>query len=338
MLKVFAGSVNHELVASLNRAGALAVGLSGIDALLVGGGADGPGAGRGGPRDPRPIRRCCDLLTAQRLSCRWWPAWRATGTAQVYNVNADQMAVACAAAFGAEQLIFLTDVDGVLDGAKQVRPLLTAADSAQLDRRRRRHRRHAGQTECRLGSAARRGATGADRAGRRGRSARHGFGRRSRSVPGWCSRRCNAHDQRSHGGCFRGIRGTRRRGSTVRKAVMRDIAPILDLINGYAAKGIMLPRTEFELSEAIRDFTVVLRGDELLGCGALHFYSPTIGEIRSLAVHENAKTHGVGRRVVEALVQRGRSNTNWMPSSPSLTLWTSSTKSDFTWWSAAFCR
>src|ERR1039458_7796265 len=51
---------------------------------------------------------------------------------QVYNVNADQMAVACAAAFGARQLIFLTDVEGVLDGARHVRPLLTAAGSRQL--------------------------------------------------------------------------------------------------------------------------------------------------------------------------------------------------------------
>lgn len=92
----------------------------------------------------------------------------------------------------------------------------------------------------------------------------------------------------------------------VRKAVMHDIPHILTLINGYAAKGIMLPRTEFEMSEAIRDFTVVYRGDEFLGCGALHFYTPTIGEIRSLAVHEHAKTHGVGRRVVEALVQEAQ--------------------------------
>jgi amino-acid N-acetyltransferase len=89
----------------------------------------------------------------------------------------------------------------------------------------------------------------------------------------------------------------------VRKAVMHDIGPILELINGYAARGIMLPRTEFEMSEAIRDFTVVTSGGELLGCGALHFYSPTMGEIRSLAVQERAKTHGVGRRVVEALVE-----------------------------------
>ena len=90
---------------------------------------------------------------------------------------------------------------------------------------------------------------------------------------------------------------------TVRKALMRDIPPILALINGYAARGIMLPRTEFELSEAIRDFSVVYLGDKFLGCGALHFYSPTIAEIRSLAVAEEAKTHGVGRKLVEALVE-----------------------------------
>jgi len=88
----------------------------------------------------------------------------------------------------------------------------------------------------------------------------------------------------------------------VRKAAMRDIGPILRLINDYAARGVMLPRTEFELSEAIRDFTVVTSGGDLLGCGALHFYSPTLAEIRSLAVREEAKTHGVGRKLVEALL------------------------------------
>jgi amino-acid N-acetyltransferase len=88
----------------------------------------------------------------------------------------------------------------------------------------------------------------------------------------------------------------------IRKAVMRDIPAILDLINSYAARGIMLARTEFEMSEAIRDFTVVMQGDSLLGCGALHFYSPTVAEIRSLAVAETAKTQGVGRKVVGALI------------------------------------
>jgi amino-acid N-acetyltransferase len=88
----------------------------------------------------------------------------------------------------------------------------------------------------------------------------------------------------------------------VRKAVMADIPPILKLINSYAERGTMLPRTEFELSEAIRDFSVVMRAGGLLGCGALHFYTPTLGEIRSLAVREDALTQGVGRKLVDALV------------------------------------
>ena len=104
-----------------------------------------------------------------------------------------------------------------------------------------------------------------------------------------------------HADAFVDAKGSRA-GLQVAKAGMRDIPLILDLINAYAAKGIMLPRTEFEMSEAIRDFIVVKNGEELLGCGALHFYTPTLGEIRSLAVYEKAKTKGVGRLLVESLV------------------------------------
>jgi amino-acid N-acetyltransferase len=92
----------------------------------------------------------------------------------------------------------------------------------------------------------------------------------------------------------------------VRKAVMHDVRPILDLINGYAANGVMLPRTEFEISEAIRDFSVVMHDGHLLGCGALHFYTPTIGEIRSLAVAGQVQARGVGRQLVEALVKEAQ--------------------------------
>jgi amino-acid N-acetyltransferase len=93
---------------------------------------------------------------------------------------------------------------------------------------------------------------------------------------------------------------------TVRKASMSDIHSLLELINDYAAKGIMLPRTEFEMSENIRDFTLVFSGERLLGCGALHFYSPTMGEVRSLAVHPDAKSQGIGRILVQALEEEAR--------------------------------
>jgi acetylglutamate kinase len=130
VLKVFAGSVNHELVAALNRAGALAVGLSGIDALLAEAEQMDPALGAVG-RVVRSDARVVDLLARNGfvpvIAC-------VAGDRQgnIYNVNADQMAVACAGSFGAEQLIFLTDVDGVLDAAKAVRPLLTAGESRRL--------------------------------------------------------------------------------------------------------------------------------------------------------------------------------------------------------------
>ena len=95
---------------------------------------------------------------------------------------------------------------------------------------------------------------------------------------------------------------------TVRKAAMRDIHPLLKLINGYASEGIMLPRTEFEMSENIRDFSVAYAGQQLVGCGALHYYTPTSGEVRSLAVEPSIKSRGIGRRVVEALEEEALEN------------------------------
>src|SRR4029434_981230 len=50
----------------------------------------------------------------------------------IYNVNADQMAVACASAYGARQLVFLTDVEGVLDKDKRILPSLSAAEGTEL--------------------------------------------------------------------------------------------------------------------------------------------------------------------------------------------------------------
>lgn len=93
----------------------------------------------------------------------------------------------------------------------------------------------------------------------------------------------------------------------LRKASLADISSIKTLINGYAAQGIMLPRTDLELAEHIRDFTLAVDEEgDLLGCGALHIYTPAVAEVRSLAVAPAAKTKGIGRAVVEALVQEGR--------------------------------
>jgi amino-acid N-acetyltransferase len=92
----------------------------------------------------------------------------------------------------------------------------------------------------------------------------------------------------------------------VRKAAMRDIPAILNLINGFAANGIMLSRTEFELSECIRDFSVVEGPEGLIGCAALHFYGPAIAEVRSLAVNPRFQGSGAGRFLMDAIDSEAR--------------------------------
>lgn len=94
----------------------------------------------------------------------------------------------------------------------------------------------------------------------------------------------------------------------MRNATMRDIPEMLRLINSYAAQGIMLPRTEFEMAEDIRDFVVAEAegGGEVVGCGALHIYTPTAAEVRSLAVDPNQKTRGIGREIVARLESEAR--------------------------------
>ncbi len=96
----------------------------------------------------------------------------------------------------------------------------------------------------------------------------------------------------------------------IRKAKLTDVPALLALINDYAGRGVMLPRTEFELCENLRDFTVAMEvsdGEErLAGCGALHFYTTRTAEVRSLAVAEARKTNGVGKKVVAALIDEAR--------------------------------
>jgi len=88
-----------------------------------------------------------------------------------------------------------------------------------------------------------------------------------------------------------------------RKAILPDAENLRGLIAGFSADGTLLPRSLAEICENIRDFTVVLEGEELLGCGALHLYGTHLAEIRSIAVWPRYKGAGAGRLLVDALLE-----------------------------------
>jgi acetylglutamate kinase len=108
---VLVGKVNREIVSAINVHGALAVGLSGEDANLITAVARPGRLGFVGDVevvDPSLIER---LLAQGLIPVVATIAADAAG--QAYNINADAVAGAVAAALGAEKLVFLTDVSGV---------------------------------------------------------------------------------------------------------------------------------------------------------------------------------------------------------------------------------
>lgn len=86
---------------------------------------------------------------------------------------------------------------------------------------------------------------------------------------------------------------------TIRAARRADTDAIVALVNGYAAEGIMLPRSLESVTHAIDDFIVAVdRRGKLLGCGALKEYSPSLAEVSSLAIERAAHGTGLGKRIV----------------------------------------
>jgi amino-acid N-acetyltransferase len=92
----------------------------------------------------------------------------------------------------------------------------------------------------------------------------------------------------------------------IRKALTRDAVHIHALVNYYAGKQQMLPRTLLSVYENIRDFYVAVDQGAVLGCSALHFTWGDMAEVRSLAVLENTGRRGIGRALVEANIAEAR--------------------------------
>jgi len=130
VVKVFAGSVNAGLVSAFRSVGAQAVGLSGISAGLVDAVQLDPQLGQVGKpvaSDPRLLTLLVENLYIPVVACI-----AGDSSGNIFNVNADQMAVACAASFCADRLIFLTDVEGVRDAAGVYAPVLNQEKARQL--------------------------------------------------------------------------------------------------------------------------------------------------------------------------------------------------------------
>lgn len=138
---VLAGTINKQLVSAINAEGGCAVGLSGKDGRLIEARKLVMAKIEGGVRTEidlgfvgQPQRIAAGVLDTFKQS-HIIPVIAPVGVGaegETYNINADTVAGAVAAAVKATRLLLLTDVAGVLDADKRLIPDLTAATARQL--------------------------------------------------------------------------------------------------------------------------------------------------------------------------------------------------------------
>jgi len=90
---------------------------------------------------------------------------------------------------------------------------------------------------------------------------------------------------------------------TCRRATEQDVDSLYVIIQGYAEQGIMLPRSKEVLSSQIDTFVVAEDEERLIGCGSLTRLGEDLVEIRSLGVVDGYKGKGIGKAIVNRLVQ-----------------------------------
>jgi len=91
-----------------------------------------------------------------------------------------------------------------------------------------------------------------------------------------------------------------------RKATFKDVEIMYKLINDYAGQGLMLGRSRNVLYECLRDFVLAEDNGEVVGMGALHLVWDALAEIRAMAIAPHVIKSGIGRNIVKALIEEGK--------------------------------
>jgi len=87
-----------------------------------------------------------------------------------------------------------------------------------------------------------------------------------------------------------------------KNASLYDIKSMQELVKPEVERGVILARSDDEISTNIRSYILAKKDDKLLGFGAMHFHTSALGEVRSLIVATEARGKGVGKNIVKKLI------------------------------------
>lgn len=91
------------------------------------------------------------------------------------------------------------------------------------------------------------------------------------------------------------------------KPTVEHIKEMQDVVKEEVDNGTILLRTEDEMANTIRSYTVVKVDGEIAGFTALHIHSARLSEVRSLVVSKKFRGLKLGKKLVEACIKEGKS-------------------------------
>jgi len=93
----------------------------------------------------------------------------------------------------------------------------------------------------------------------------------------------------------------------IRKAKVTDVEEIQKLVNYYAERKEMLPRSLNELYENIQDFFVYEKNGRIIACASLQVVWEDLAEIKSLAVGHEYQKQGIGTKLIKKCLKQAKS-------------------------------
>jgi amino-acid N-acetyltransferase len=91
-------------------------------------------------------------------------------------------------------------------------------------------------------------------------------------------------------------------GVEIRRAHIADVPGTLALVERFAGRGEILPRSIADMYQTLREWVVAEQAGEIVGCGSLVILWADLAEIRSLVVAPEVQGMGIGRQLVAALL------------------------------------
>jgi len=291
-IKMAAVDVSHRIMTMLSASGIAAVIGNWVRARGIGviDGVDYQSSGVPESVKVDMLRKTLEDGVVPIFPCIGW-----SSVGKPYNISSNELAVVVATSLGAQKLFFITSAGGYEAGSFKVPETVPVAPGGRLA--------NFSLPDLDEFFAANPGREGDLEILQRARRACAGGVERVHILDG---RSEGVILQETFSNLGSGTMVYSNRYGGIRPMTPSDVSDVLRIMQPFVARGVLLPRTEAQLEEALAEFIVFEVDGSVHACAALHEFPDGMAEIAGIAVEDHYVHLGVGPKMVDYLCDRAR--------------------------------